>query len=216
MSSQNVAVWRNPFVVAVAGLLVGFMIGYMVGQRPMLPASASPEPAGNPHAGVPGAPPINENTKMPDAGPSQSPPNLAAMADIRALEDRLVKNPKDYDALVQMGNNYFELGTYAKALTYYESARVIRDDSPDVITDQGVCFRETGQPKKALEFFEKAAKFRPDHWQSRYNIVVVKLFDLNDIVGARATLAELKSLVGKVDGMPDLAGLEKEIAKRAN
>jgi cytochrome c-type biogenesis protein CcmH/NrfG len=214
MSEQSVAVWKNPVIVLVAGLLVGFMVGYVVGQGQALPGGRVAEPTNNPHAGIPGAPPITENSRMPAASVSPAPANMEAMAGIRALEEQLAKNPKDYDALVQMGNNYFELGTYAKAVSFYESARALRDDSPDVITDLGVCFRETGQPKKALELFEKAAKFRPDHWQSRYNIVVVKLFDLNDIAGAQATMSELKVLVGKADGMPDLTGLEKEIAKR--
>jgi hypothetical protein len=52
----------------------------------------------------------------------------------------------------------------------------------------------------------------PGHWQSRYNAVVVRLFDLNDAAGAAAELAKLKSLNNPQ--IPDLSGLEKEIQQR--
>ncbi|HUK13299.1 MAG TPA: tetratricopeptide repeat protein, partial [Thermoanaerobaculaceae bacterium] len=97
---------------------------------------------------------------------------------------------------------------------YYEKARAIRDNSPDVMTDLGVCYKETNNPKKALELFDRAADMNPNHWQSRYNAAVVRLFDLDDAAGAKVELEKLKKLEGSAKEMPPLAGLEAELAKR--
>jgi tetratricopeptide (TPR) repeat protein len=101
-----------------------------------------------------------------------------------------------------------------QASDYYEKARAIKDDSPDVLTDLGVCYKESGNQQKALTLFDKAADMSPEHWQSRYNAAVVRLFDLNDPAGAKVELEKLKKLKGKIAGIPDLSGLEGEIAKR--
>ena len=132
----------------------------------------------------------------------------------RELETLLVKDPANYQHLVQMANTQYDMNDFVKAADYYEKARKIRDDSPDVMTDLGVCYKEIGQPQKALELFDKAAEGHPEHWQSRYNAAVVRLFDLNDVAGAKIEVDKLKQLKGKVTGLPDLAGLEGEIAKR--
>ena len=71
---------------------------------------------------------------------------------------------------------------------------MIEDDSPDVLTDLGVCYRELKRPERALELFDRASSLAPDHWQSRYNAAVVKLFDLDDPAAAQEDLARLKQL----------------------
>jgi tetratricopeptide (TPR) repeat protein len=113
-----------------------------------------------------------------------------------------------------MANTQYDLNDFVKAADFYEKARSIKDDSPDVMTDLGVCYKETGKLHQALELFDRAADMRPDHWQSRYNAAVVRLFDLNDPAGAKVEVEKLKQLQGKVPNIPDLTGLEGEIAKR--
>jgi cytochrome c-type biogenesis protein CcmH/NrfG len=210
--------WKNPILAAVAGVLAGFFIGFLVGQGQPAEHAATPPAAAaaDPHAGVPGAPPLS--------GQSQAPPpggRTAATADPRLMEqarelDRLLAaNPSSYEHLVQMGNVQYDMQAHARAIEFYEQARAIRDDSADVLTDLGVCYRETKQPQKALTLFDRAADLKPAHWQSRYNAAVVRLFDLNDLAGAREELEKLKRLGAKAPDMPDLSGLEQEIAKRA-
>jgi len=204
--------WKNPIVTAVVGILVGLFFGYLLGQG----QGSAPAPrTTDPHAGIPGAPPLTGQPQMPPEGG-----RTAATANPRLLEQRhelealLAKDPNNYDHLVQLGNTEYDLNEFNKAVDYYEKARKIRDDSPDVLTDLGVCYKETGQPQKALELFDKAADGHPDHWQSRYNAAVVRLFDLNDAAGAKIEVDQLRKLQGKVAGLPDLAGLEGEISKR--
>ncbi len=204
--------WKNPIVTAVVGILVGLFFGYLMGQGQAVPSAAR---AGDPHAGVPGAPPLTGQPQAPpEGGRTAATANPRLLEQAHELEALLAKDPNNYDHLVQMANTEYDLNDFVKATDYYEKARKIRDDSPDVMTDLGVCYKEIGQPQKALELFDKAAETHPDHWQSRYNAAVVRLFDLNDPAGARSEVDKLKQLQGKVSGIPDLTGLEGEIAKR--
>ena len=136
------------------------------------------------------------------------------MEQARELEAVLAKNPGDYTTLVEMGNTQYDMSNFASAAEFYERARKIKDDSADVLTDLGVCYRETKQPAKAVELFDRAAELKPAHWQSRYNAAVVRLFDLNDAQGAKQELDKLRALGPAVQGMPDLSSLEQEIANR--
>jgi tetratricopeptide (TPR) repeat protein len=188
---------------ALAGILVGFFAGYILGERQAKPGLSDP------HAGIPGAPPISG---PPQGGRSAASADPRLAQELRAVEQLLEKDPNNYEHLVQAGNILYDLNNFLRAIDYYERARAIRDDSPDVLTDLGVCYRETGNVQKALELFDKAADMHPGHWQSRYNAVVVRLFDLNDAAGAAAELAKLKRLNNPQ--IPDLSGLEKEIQQR--
>jgi len=208
--------WRNPIATALAGLLIGFSIGYIVGQGDITTAPSPPAPqAADPHAGVPGAPPMSGAPGMPpEGGRTAATGNPQLLEQARQLEKLIEKDPANYDHLVQMANIQYDLGSFSRAVEFYEKARGIRDDSADVLTDLGVCYRETNRAAQALELFDKAAELKPEHWQSRFNAIVVRLFDLSDPKGAQQELDKLKALRGSVPGIPDLAALEQEIAKR--
>jgi tetratricopeptide (TPR) repeat protein len=204
--------WKNPIATAVIGLLIGFFFGYLIGQKQGVGRVTR---ATDPHAGVPGAPALTGQPQIPpEGGRTAAAANPRLLEQTRELETLIAKDPKNYNHLVQMANTQYDLNDFVKAADYYEKARTIRDDSPDVLTDLGVCYKETGKPQQALELFDRAAEMRPDHWQSRYNAAVVRLFDLNDPSGAKVEVDKLKQLQGKVPNLPDLTGLEGEIAKR--
>jgi len=211
--------WKNPIITAVLGALVGLTVGYFYGEQH--PLNQPPPPAAqaggmpNPHQGVPGAPALSgQPAKPPEGGRTAATANPRLLEQARELETLLAKDPNNYDHLVQMGNTQYDLNDFIKAADYYERARAVKDDSSDVMTDLGVCYKESGKPQKALELFDKAADLHPDHWQSRYNAAVVRLFDLNDPAGARTEVEKLKKLQGKVANLPDLSGLETEINRR--
>jgi tetratricopeptide (TPR) repeat protein len=204
--------WKNPIATAVIGLLIGFFFGYLIGQKQSVGRVTR---ATDPHAGVPGAPALTGQPQIPpEGGRTAAAANPRLLEQTRELETLIAKDPKNYNHLVQMANTQYDLNDFVKAADYYEKARTIRDDSPDVLTDLGVCYKETGKPQQALELFDRAAEMRPNHWQSRYNAAVVRLFDLNDPSGAKVEVEKLKQLQGKVPNLPDLTGLEGEIAKR--
>jgi tetratricopeptide (TPR) repeat protein len=151
--------------------------------------------------------------EAPAAGPSG--PGAAQggpqMAEIQRLRDLVEKNPNDADAVLSLANLNFDIKNWARARELYERRLTLKPGDPDVMTDMGVCYRELGDFQQALGLFNQAQALAPDHWQSRYNKVVVLAFDLKDYDGAQKVLDELQRLQ---PGNPSIAELAAEVARR--
>ena len=91
----------------------------------------------------------------------------------------MLSDPKNHDAWVALGNDYFDSRQFQKAVGAYAKALALKPDDPDVLTDQGVMYRDLGQFDQALANFEKANQIRPTHLQSLLNIGVVYSTDLH-------------------------------------
>ncbi len=192
---------RDNALFVTIGLLAGFIGGYLL-RDVMAPRQPAFQGAAN--AGQAAAPPA--------AGPAGAPGGGAApMAEIQRLRDYVEKNPNDAEAVLVLANLNFDIKNWDRARELYERHLQLRPDNPDVVTDLGVCFRELGQFAKALELFEQAQTLAPDHWQSRYNKVVVLAFDLKDFDGAERVLEELRRLQPQ---NPSITELAAEVARR--
>lgn len=96
-------------------------------------------------------------------------------------EKILAQDPKNYQVWVQLGNDYFDTEQPQKSVNAYAKALEIdsnRQDTPNVLTDQGVMYRKMGLFDKAVANFEKANQLDPKHLQSLYNLGVVYANDL--------------------------------------
>ena len=160
------------------GLVVGFLGGYLVfgyfggdahpSSSPAAPTVAAPvvfNPGGAMPAGAPGA--------MPAA-----PPSAEVQARINQIEAVVLADPKNHDAWVALGNDYFDTHQSQKAVLAYDRALALQPDDPNILTDQGVMYRNLGQPEKALANFQKANKVQPKHLPSLINIGIVYANDL--------------------------------------
>jgi tetratricopeptide (TPR) repeat protein len=90
------------------------------------------------------------------------------------------QNPKSVQAWVSLGNLYFDafkaVGDSQRALASidaYGKALAMEPNNPDVLTDQGVMYRDLRQYDKALANFLKANQIAPAHMQSLMNAGVV-------------------------------------------
>ena len=97
---------------------------------------------------------------------------------IAQAEKMVAQDPKNLNAWISLGNDYFDTDQVQKAISAYGKALEIKPDIPDVLTDQGVMFRKVGWYDKALANFEKAMKVDPNHLQSLYNAGFVYMTDL--------------------------------------
>lgn len=159
----------------------------------------------DPHAGVPGAPPLDGSPAAIPGAPAINPEVRQRVQDALAV---VAAKPGDYDALVHLGNAAYDAREYAQAIDAYEKALKIRPDDPNVMTDLGTACRNVGDVDRALDLFRKARAIDPKHWQSLYNEVVVLALDKHAHAEADAALARLKR---EHPGLPALAGLEQQI-----
>ena len=123
--------------------------------------------------------PLPPQTAAP-AAPAPMPPAGATDYQRRiATAERVVaQDPKNLQAWIELGNDYFDTQQRQKAIDAYAHALEIDPNNPNVLTDQGVMYRETGSYDKAVANFQKANAVDPSHMQSLYNLGVVYAFDL--------------------------------------
>lgn len=150
---------RHTLIGLVAGLILGVFIGYQAG------STTSPKSTS---AGMP-PPAIN----VPPAGAGDG-----HQARIASLQSIVARDPKNVQAWVQLGNDYFDTHQPQKAVEAYGRALELEPHNPDVLTDQGIMYRELGQFEKAIENFQKANRADPKHVQSLFNMGVVLSSDL--------------------------------------
>lgn len=97
---------------------------------------------------------------------------------ISQAEKVVAQDPKNLNAWISLGNDYFDMEQPQKSINAYGKALEIDPNNPNVLTDQGIMFRRVGWYDKALANFEKASKIDPNHLQSLYNIGLVYTADL--------------------------------------
>ncbi|MEI6704079.1 MAG: tetratricopeptide repeat protein [Deltaproteobacteria bacterium] len=97
---------------------------------------------------------------------------------IAQAEKIVAQDPKNLNAWISLGNDYFDTEQSQKSINAYGKALEIDPNNPNVLTDQGVMFRKVGWYDKALINFEKAGKIDPNHLQSLYNTGIVYAVDL--------------------------------------
>jgi cytochrome c-type biogenesis protein CcmH/NrfG len=134
---------------------------------------------------VPAPPPPMQ---MPAGGGMEAAP-LAANGrarEIPTLEAMVAQDPKNVKTWIQLGNDYFDTHQAQKAIDAYGKALELQPDDPNVLTDQGVMYREVGQFDKALANFEKAHQADPSHLTSLFNQGVVWAYDKKDVKKASA------------------------------
>lgn len=151
-------------LVALGAVVVGFLAGivFSVYQGPSEAPVATQPPMQAP-AGGPGGAMTQEQASQ-----------------IMSLEKELASNPKNADALVALGNIWYDNNKPKKAIEAYEKYLAIRPNDSNVLTDLGVMYRRVGQPEKAISSFDKAIAADPRHEVSYFNKGIVYFFDLND------------------------------------
>jgi cytochrome c-type biogenesis protein CcmH/NrfG len=129
------------------------------------------------------------------SGGVQAPRTIAPQRDQQAdlktriadLEKKLAAEPDDLGTLVQLGNDYFDLGDHAKAVAAYKKALQIDPRNADVITDMGICYRKLGKPEESVKAFRRALEVDAEHAMALFNLGIVLRDDLKDNAGALKT-----------------------------
>ncbi len=203
----------NVVLVGAICLAAGLAIGYYFGKQ----------------AAETGAPGVVPSAQAP-ASNSGAPSRLIDPAVLQENETRLKSalraNPKDLNALIQLGNLYYDSNRYGDAVDYYGRALELEPRNIDVRTDRGTSYWDLGQADAAIAEFQKALEADPSHAQTLYNMGVVYLHGKNNPAGARkawekllaanpnyperAKVQEQLGSLGAASAMPAPTGAEKK------
>ncbi len=126
------------------------------------------------------------NTPLAQGAPEGGAPRAVGTDEINQLEAAVRQEPQNVQALVSLGNLYFDSHQPQKAIAAYERALAIDPKNPDVLTDLGIMYREIKDYDKAVQEFREAARLDPNHKNSRFNLGIVLQEDKKDIKGAMA------------------------------
>ena len=163
---------REAYLLSLVCLLCGFAIGYFVrGSSATIPSAVG---AATPQQQQ--APTSNPQLHSPEAA------NLVAAPLLTAIK----ADPKNVDALIQLGNTYYDHHIYPEAIQYYTRALELKPDNADVRTDLGTAYWYSGFADSAVTEYEKVLKIKPDYPPTLMNLGVVRMEGLKDYKGAVA------------------------------
>jgi cytochrome c-type biogenesis protein CcmH/NrfG len=111
-------------------------------------------------------------------------PSEEIIKQINILKNILRDDPKNLNALIELGNAYFDTDQFDKAIESYSRALEIDPQNADVRTDLGIMYRRKKDFDRAIIEFKKAAELDSQHANSRYNLGIVLLHDKGDMKSA--------------------------------
>lgn len=191
---------RDNIVFATFGFLLGLIIGSLV----IGPRFASKLPGSK---NVPQSP-APQQAMAPSTAPAAMDSSMEEIhKNIERYQAMLKADPKNTEAMAGLGNIFMDAGMFDQAIERYTQAVAVKPDA-NILTDLGICLRETGRAEEALARLREARAIDPSHWQAIYNEGVV-LVSLGKTGEAKRVVAELKKLR---PGSAELASLEKAIA----
>jgi cytochrome c-type biogenesis protein CcmH/NrfG len=206
----------NKAVLIGGGFIAGLVVGVII-----MNFAGSPGGSGG------------SSAPAPITGQQPGPDRIKLSRDIAQLEEIIKKDPNNYQALVQLGNDHFDLGEAQKSVEAYQRALAIKGDDPNVLTDMGVMYRQLKDFPKAVAAFRKAVASSPTHPQSRMNLGVVLMHDMNDTPAAIAAWEDflrvapndpnaenirrsIEELKGRASGETDLDKAARELGRQSN
>ncbi len=189
---------KDQAVFFLTGILLGLVLGYVFAYQ-----IHRPDPVEQAHAAAAGQP------RAP--GPDNDAMMEQVAQHLGHLKQRLESDPNDLEALVGLGNLFYDAAKYPDAIEYYSRAVKLSPDDPDIISDLGVSYRRNGNPNRAIELFRQATEAVPNHWQSWLNISIVAMQDLNDLAQAEEAISRVEQIQPDVPHLQELRDLLKHL-----
>jgi tetratricopeptide (TPR) repeat protein len=173
-------------VVALAAIAATFI--YRSSNRPEVQTETAPAPSGS---------------QLPQNHPPVDMANRLA-----ALVEMSAKDPQNADLKTQIGNIYYDLNQFEKAIEFYQQSLKIRPQDPNVETDLATSFHYLGQDDKALEILDKILGYSPNFSQALFNKGIVLISGKKDV---KAGIAVWEELLRLNPGFDRKADIEKTI-----
>jgi tetratricopeptide (TPR) repeat protein len=178
----------------IAGICFGVILGWVIGTQQA--RRAAPVPAAQAAAAG----------EQASAGNPRQAPALDE-GQVQALMTIIKSDPKNVDAVLRLGNTYFDAEHWDEAIQWYRRAVELDPKNADASTDLGVSLYYTNKADEALAQFERSLKINPKHTKTLLNKGIVLAFGKQDL---KAAAAEWEKVVTLAPDSP-----EGQAARRA-
>ena len=121
-------------------------------------------------------PPSQTDGSIPE---SQEPDSLMEQVfeTIAELKTILEKDPKNLQALIALGNIYYDGQKFEEAISYYKKALEIDPKISAVWTDMGTMYHQLGKVDSSIICYQKAIDFDSKNKSAWFNLGLVYAFD---------------------------------------
>lgn len=148
---------------------------------------------------------------IPQFTPQRGSAPAAPKADptvVRQLEEALTSDPKNFEALRELGNIRYDERDFAQAAALYARALEVRPDDVNVRSDRGGALLQGNQVDAAIGELKIALSKEPTHPQALYILGVALFQGKGDREGA---LAAWNKLVQSHPELPELDLVKEQI-----
>ncbi len=156
--------------------------------------------------------PVDPSTPTNLDGGNNSEPSAPPvdMARVRELTEKIKKDPKDFDSIVELGNLDFDQKNFDDAIRLYKKALEIRPDAAHVRTDMGTAMFYQNRYDDAIETFTQSLRSNPSDAETLFNLGVVMLHGKKD---SKAALQYWTRLVETNPNHPQAQFVKEQIRK---
>ena len=145
---------------------------------------------------------------IPQFVPQSAAPARVDPAVVQRLEDTLKSDPKNFDALRELGNLRYDERKYAEAADIYARALQVKPEDLNVRSDRGGALLQSSRPDEAIAELNTVLSRQPTHPQALYILGVALLESKGDREGA---LAAWNKLVSSHPDLPELDVVKRQI-----
>ena len=166
------------FALAGACLIVGLVIGYTLLRKSTAPTVATKTP---PAATAPAG--------MMGNHPKLTIEQMKQMADVQAsaLVEKIKKDPKNVQLLVQTAGIYQSTHQFKEAADYYDRALKLDSKNTAARTQMASCLYYAGDPDGAITQLNQVLKTNPNDVNALFNVGMIKYRAKSDKAGAIAS-----------------------------
>jgi cytochrome c-type biogenesis protein CcmH/NrfG len=132
------------------------------------------------------------------------------LARLQELTEKIKKDPKDFDSIVELGNLNFDQRNFSDAVNLYKRALEIRPDAENVRTDMGTAMFYQNRFDEAIAEFQQTLKADPANAQALFNLGVTLLHGKND---PKSALQYWEKLIETNPNHPQAQVVKEQIQK---
>jgi cytochrome c-type biogenesis protein CcmH/NrfG len=133
-----------------------------------------------------------------------------ALEEEKLLRDVLAKDPKNVNALIQLGDMMMDSARFNEAVDAYAKALKLDPKNVDVRVDMGTCLKNAGKPDLAIKEYKKAIDINPNHLYAHMNMGVVLSEDKKDY---KAAVKEFEKVLSLNPNVPNAQAIREKIQR---